>query len=152
MRDYGLRKMLRKFIYKGKEMEPEVRLQNLINYDLEGLSGEEPSNVNHDLSAVIEDIIDLRAELADKDNTIKHLKGKAEFDMPVNMQGLYSNACTDSCDMIEDSKRMDSIYPDLRIKSRKLRNIEGVLKLWASVINPDYKKIYIQIQQILKGE
>lgn len=39
---------------------------------------------------------------------------------------------------------------ELRAKRMTLRGIEGVLKLWASVINPDYKKIYVQILQILK--
>ncbi len=34
---------------------------------------------------------------------------------------------------------------------RTLRRIEGVLKMWASVINPDYKKIYVEIQQALMG-
>lgn len=43
-------------------MKPEIRLQNLIDYGLEGLSGEEPSNVNHDLRAVIKDITQLQAE------------------------------------------------------------------------------------------
>ena len=31
----------------------------------------------------------------------KHLKGKAEFDMPAAMQGRFYHACTDSCDMID---------------------------------------------------
>ncbi len=43
----------------------------------------------------------LKAELDDKDKTIKHLKGKAEFDMPAIMRGRFQNACTDSCDMID---------------------------------------------------
>ena len=46
-------------------------------------------------------ITELKAELADKDDTIKHLKKKAEFDMPDSMRGHYYNACTDSCDMID---------------------------------------------------
>lgn len=33
-----------------------------------------------------------------------------------------------------------------------LRRVDRVLKLWASVINPDYKKIYIQITEAVKGE
>ena len=36
-----------------------------------------------------------------KDAIIKHLRGKAEFDMPADMRGRFHNACTDSCDMID---------------------------------------------------
>jgi len=43
----------------------------------------------------------IEQELADAKETIKHLKDKAEFDMPVDMQGKHFNACTDSCDMID---------------------------------------------------
>ncbi len=44
---------------------------------------------------------ELKAKLVDKDDTIKHLKEKAEFDMPIAMQGQFHNACTDPCDMID---------------------------------------------------
>ena len=40
-------------------------------------------------------------QLADAQETIKHLRGKAEFDMPDDMRGKHFNACTDPCDMID---------------------------------------------------
>ena len=40
-------------------------------------------------------------KLTDTDATIKHLRAKAEFDMPVDMQGRFHNACTEPCDMID---------------------------------------------------
>ena len=46
-----------------------------------------------------------------------------------------------------ENKRLQA---DLAARNRKLRGIEHTFKLWAGTINPDYKKICIQIQQILK--
>ncbi len=46
-------------------------------------------------------IKDLANKLAAAEETIKHLRGKAEFSMPSSMQGKFYNACTDSCDMID---------------------------------------------------
>ena len=49
-----------------------------------------------------ERISKLESELTDNDATIKHLRKKAEFDMPVDMRGLFHNgSCPDSCDMID---------------------------------------------------
>ena len=41
------------------------------------------------------------------------------------------------------------IIKKLQEDKKTLRRIEGVLKTWASVINPDYKKIYVEIRQAL---
>lgn len=43
----------------------------------------------------------IEKELAEAKESIKRLQGKAEFDMPVNMQGKHFNAGVDSCDMID---------------------------------------------------
>ena len=44
----------------------------------------------------------LQTKLTSKDATIKNLREKAEFDMPVDMQGCFHNgSCTDPCDMID---------------------------------------------------
>lgn len=50
------------------------------------------------------------------------------------------------CDHYED---MEAENKRLREDKKTLRRIEGTLKLWASVINPDYRKICIQIIQAL---
>ena len=42
----------------------------------------------------------LRKTVADNDATIKHLRKKAEFDMPPEMIGKHHNACNEPCDMI----------------------------------------------------
>jgi len=42
------------------------------------------------------------SELAAEKETAKHLRAKAEFDMPDDMRGLFHNgSCPDSCDMID---------------------------------------------------
>lgn len=41
---------------------------------------------------------------------------------------------------IKRGMELEKEIGELQIRSRKLRNIESVLKIWASVINPDYKK------------
>jgi hypothetical protein len=41
-------------------------------------------------------------ELADRDDTIKHLTKKAESGVPTDMRGHYYNGqCPDACDMID---------------------------------------------------
>ena len=44
----------------------------------------------------------LQAELADRQVTIKHLRSKAEFDMPDEMRGRFHNGkCPEACDMVD---------------------------------------------------
>ncbi len=43
----------------------------------------------------------LKTQLAEAHTTIRHLRGKAEFDMPDDMRGKHFNACPDPCDMID---------------------------------------------------
>lgn len=43
----------------------------------------------------------LADQLTDAEDTIKHLRRKAEFDMPEDTHGRFFNACTDPCDMID---------------------------------------------------
>jgi hypothetical protein len=50
----------------------------------------------------------------------------------------------EACDRI-----LKGLYPSMVARNKKLRRIERTFKLWASVINPDYQKVYSQIQQIL---
>ncbi len=105
------------------------RIESLIDYGCKGLDNEEAVNFEKDLLVIQkeikqlqvdnakgvllqefyiegleksdEQIKQLHAELKEKDDTIKHLREKAEFNMPVEMYGCYYNVCTDSCDMID---------------------------------------------------
>ena len=63
---------------------------------------EYPCSCNPQSCPNCKDIIKkLNDDIEDRDSTIKYLRAKAEFDMPVSMHGCYHNACTDSCDMID---------------------------------------------------
>ena len=47
-------------------------------------------------------VANLKTKLADAQETIKYLWGKAEFDMPEDMRGKFHNGqCPDTCDMID---------------------------------------------------
>ncbi len=47
-------------------------------------------------------LVKTESQLVDRDATIKHLRGKAEFDMPPEMRGRFHNGrCPDACDMID---------------------------------------------------
>lgn len=41
---------------------------------------------------------------------------------------------------------------EFKERSKTLRRIEGILKIWASVINPDYRKIVTQIHKAITDE
>ncbi len=53
------------------------------------------------LNSQIEANEKLRPQLEEVKATVKHLRRKAEFNMPEEMRGKFHNACTDSCDMID---------------------------------------------------
>lgn len=57
---------------------------------------------DNELNEAEDKIIQLQAELADEKATVKHLRKKAEFDMPPEMHGRFHNGqCPDACDTID---------------------------------------------------
>lgn len=54
------------------------------------------------LEAALQIIKQLQAQLADEKGTVKHLRKKAEFDMPDEMRERFHNGqCPDACDVID---------------------------------------------------
>ncbi|KKL73665.1 hypothetical protein LCGC14_2072570 [marine sediment metagenome] len=45
--------------------------------------------------------------------------------------------------------RLRQIIKKSQEDKKALRRVESILKMWASIINPDYKMIYAEIKRVL---
>jgi len=80
----------------------EVVMSDEIKFIYRGQTFTFPADTNQNGALIdVDAFIKIEKELVEAKETIKHLREKAEFDMPVDMQGKHFNACNDSCDMID---------------------------------------------------
>ncbi len=75
----------------------------------------------------------------------KKLIGKLRI-MAENLHPTLGKSILDAINIIEQLQtKNDGLQED----KKALRRVEVILKIWSSVINPNYKKIYTDIKQTI---